>query len=94
MCPTFSGGEVYQKEVEDKIWLFEGPRYETVTPEEIAAIKSAMVAGSGGIATHAGHWYTCRNGHPVSTSIARCLLTPLVVLVVNEGRWPIRRTWG
>ena len=47
--------------------LYEGPRYEEVTPEELAAIKTAMVSGPGGIATHSGHWYNCENGHPVRT---------------------------
>jgi hypothetical protein len=37
--------------------------YEEVSPEELAAIKAAMVSG---IATHSGHWYNCENGHPVS----------------------------
>lgn len=63
---TFPGGEAYRAEIESTARLFEGPRYETVTPEEIAAIKRAMVDGRHGIATHSGHWYTCRNGHPVS----------------------------
>jgi hypothetical protein len=40
--------------------------YEEVTTEEIEAIKAAMVSGSQGIATHPGHWYNCKNGHPVS----------------------------
>ena len=66
LCTTFPGGSEYRDEVADTLRLFEGPRYETVTPEEIAAIKAAMVAGPGGLATHSGHWYTCRNGHSVS----------------------------
>ncbi|KAJ5186321.1 hypothetical protein N7449_011085 [Penicillium cf. viridicatum] len=44
--------------------LYEGPRYETVTLEELQSIKTAMVSGRGGIATHSGHWYNCVNGHP------------------------------
>ncbi|KAK4101149.1 hypothetical protein N658DRAFT_426189 [Parathielavia hyrcaniae] len=84
--PTGGGGQEqedpecsYRGEVEETMRLFDGPRYETVTPEEIAAIKSAMVAGPGGIATHSGHWYTCRNGHPFAIGecgmpmqLARC----------------------
>ncbi len=69
LCATFPGGSEYQAELAETLRLFEGPRYETVTPEEIAAIKAAMVSGPGGIATHSGHWYTCRNGHSVSTSL-------------------------
>ncbi|ESZ93857.1 hypothetical protein SBOR_5754 [Sclerotinia borealis F-4128] len=38
--------------------------YEEVTKEELDAIKKAMVSGSGGIATHSGHWYECERGHP------------------------------
>ncbi len=68
LIDTFPGGEVYRAEIKSTARLFEGPRYETVTPEELAAIKRAMVSGSRGIATHSGHWYTCRNGHPVSLS--------------------------
>jgi hypothetical protein len=75
LCDSFPAGADYRAEVEETMRLFEGPRYETVTPEEIAAIKSAMVSGRGGIATHSGHWYTCRNGHPVSQQplVIRCV---------------------
>ncbi|KAK3900041.1 hypothetical protein C8A05DRAFT_17601, partial [Staphylotrichum tortipilum] len=64
LITTFPNGEAYRAEIESTARLFEGPRYETVTPEEIAAIKRAMVGGRDGMATHSGHWYTCRNGHP------------------------------
>ncbi|KAL2130209.1 hypothetical protein VTI74DRAFT_6765 [Chaetomium olivicolor] len=64
MCDSFPGGKDYRTEVEQMTRLFEDEWYEEVTPEEIAAIKVAMVSGPGGIATHSGHWYTCRNGHP------------------------------
>jgi hypothetical protein len=67
LCDSFPGGKDYRGEVEETMKLFAETRYEEVTPAEIAAIKSAMVSGSGGFATHAGHWYTCRNGHPVSS---------------------------
>lgn len=62
--------------------LYEGPRYEEVTPDELAAIKTAMVSGSGGIATHSGHWYNCRNGHPVSWP-----LSPLAVVDPTQAQW-------
>ncbi|KAK4118095.1 P-loop containing nucleoside triphosphate hydrolase protein [Parathielavia appendiculata] len=64
LCDSFPVGKDYKGEVEETMRMFEGPRYEAVTPEEIAAIKSAMVSGPRGLATHVGHWYTCRNGHP------------------------------
>jgi hypothetical protein len=41
--------------------------YSEVTKEELESIKAAMVSGPGGIITHSGHWYKCRNGHPVSS---------------------------
>ncbi|KAJ5685605.1 hypothetical protein N7536_008224 [Penicillium majusculum] len=60
--------------------LSEGPRYEEVTPEELAYIKIAMVGGRGGMATNSGHWYNCINGHPFAIGecgmpmqLARCL---------------------
>ncbi|KAL2174062.1 uncharacterized protein P884DRAFT_280455 [Thermothelomyces heterothallicus CBS 202.75] len=67
LCATIPGpdGDAYRAEVEETRRLFsELPHYEEVTPAEIAAIKAAMVRGAGGLATHSGHWYTCRNGHP------------------------------
>lgn len=54
-----------QDAVQAMLRLYEGPRYEAVTSEELAAIKSAMVSGAGGLSTHSGHWYNCENGHPV-----------------------------
>jgi len=68
LCITIPApdGDSYRAEVEETIKLFAETRYEEVTPAEIAAIKAAMVSGPRGLATHSGHWYTCRNGHPVS----------------------------
>lgn len=59
-CPELLG------KVQRLVRLYEGPRYETVTLEELQSIKLAMVSGRGGITTHSGHWYNCVNGHPVS----------------------------
>jgi hypothetical protein len=56
------GGIALRKAVKDTMRLSE-----KVTPEELASIKSAMVSGPGGLATHIGHWYNCVNGHPVSS---------------------------
>ncbi|KAL2151055.1 hypothetical protein VTH82DRAFT_6153 [Thermothelomyces myriococcoides] len=74
LCATIPSpdGEAYRAEVEETMRLFTGPRYEEVTPAEIAAIKAAMVSGPGGLVTHSGHWYTCRNGHPI---VFYCLRT-------------------
>lgn len=51
--------------VDATLQRFRGPRYEPVTIDELSAIKTAMVSGRYGIATHSGHWYKCVNGHPV-----------------------------
>jgi hypothetical protein len=67
LCDTLpSIGAAYRDEVEETAKLFAETRYEAVTPAELAAIKRAMVEGRAGLSTHSGHWYTCRNGHPVS----------------------------
>ncbi|KAF1956385.1 hypothetical protein CC80DRAFT_563213 [Byssothecium circinans] len=50
--------------VNESIKLLRREWYEEVTPDEVAAIKKAMVSGASGIATHSGHWYNCENGHP------------------------------
>ncbi|EWZ86614.1 hypothetical protein FOWG_10174 [Fusarium oxysporum f. sp. lycopersici MN25] len=62
-CSQLGNSDDMKERVQAMLRLFE-PRYEEVTPEELASIKSAMVSGSGGIATHSGHWYHCVNGHP------------------------------
>jgi hypothetical protein len=81
LCASLPGsdGEAYRAEMEETMRLFDGPRYETVSPEEIAAIKSAMVAGPAGMATHAGHWYTCRNGHSVSNCLPTCFRSSMLL---------------
>lgn len=58
--------------VEETTRLLRRERYETVSSEEIAAIKRAMVTGRGGLSTNSGHWYNCVNGHPV------CLLEYII----------------
>lgn len=62
----FQGAETLSQAVEESMKLLQKEWYEEVTAEELMAIKKAMVEGSGGIATHSGHWYNCVNGHPVS----------------------------
>ncbi|KAJ5769858.1 uncharacterized protein N7511_001909 [Penicillium nucicola] len=63
-CQELGNCEELQEKTKEMTRLFEGPRYENVTPEELASIKIAMVGGPGGIATNSGHWYNCINGHP------------------------------
>jgi BMFP domain-containing protein YqiC len=62
----FQNAESLRNAVEESIRLMKKQWYEEVTAEEINAIKTAMVSGSQGIASHSGHWYNCENGHPVS----------------------------
>lgn len=52
LCDILHAGEELREAIEEMGRLYEGPRYEQVTPEEMAAIKMAMVSGSAGIATH------------------------------------------
>ncbi len=61
----FDGAATLLVAVLETLPLFED-RYEPITPEELASIKSAMVSGPDGIRTHSGHWYKCSNGHAVS----------------------------
>jgi hypothetical protein len=60
----FQNADILRKAAEDLNELLGREWYESVTDEEIAQIKAAMVSGSGGIVTHSGHWYNCANGHP------------------------------
>ncbi|KAJ5938042.1 hypothetical protein N7454_004384 [Penicillium verhagenii] len=66
LCERLGNCPELQDKVQEMARLCEGPRYETVTLEELKSIKTAMLNGRGGIATHSGHWYNCANGHPVS----------------------------
>ena len=61
----FENADNMLKAIDESMKLLGKEWYEEVTAEEIAAIKTAMVRGSTGIATHTGHWYNCANGHPV-----------------------------
>lgn len=62
----FQNSTILRSAVQECIKSLRQQWYEEVTPEEIAAVKQAMVSGAGGIATHSGHWYNCERGHPVS----------------------------
>jgi hypothetical protein len=66
LCDKLENCPELREQVQEMARLYEGPRYETVTLEELQAIKSAMLSGREGLATHSGHWYNCANGHPVS----------------------------
>jgi len=72
MCTSsFHNAAGLREAVEETLRLLGKEWYEPVSAEEIAAIKAAMVSGPRGIATHSGHWYKCRNGHPVGY-LVRC----------------------
>ncbi|KAL4865893.1 hypothetical protein BDV12DRAFT_210786 [Aspergillus spectabilis] len=64
LCDELGNCPELQEKVQEMVRLHEGPRYEKVTLEELQSIKTAMITGRGGIATHSGHWYNCVNGHP------------------------------
>lgn len=66
LCNRLPNSEGLREAVDSMAQLFKGTWYDEVTPQEIEAIKAAVLSGSGGIATHSGHWYNCANGHPVS----------------------------
>ena len=68
----FHDAETLLQAVNQSLKLLHKEWYEEVTNQELDAIKKAMVSGSGGIATHSGHWYNCANGHPVCFVLIEC----------------------
>ncbi|KAL8734445.1 MAG: hypothetical protein Q9181_003183, partial [Wetmoreana brouardii] len=60
----FENADGLRRAVEEALKLLGKEWYEPVTAGELAAIKDAMISGPRGLATHAGHWYNCANGHP------------------------------
>src|SRR2546423_1648423 len=72
----FQNAELLRQAVDACIKRLGREWYEKVTPEEMTTIKAAMVGGARGIATHSGHWYNCRNGHPVSHLISSPVFVP------------------
>ncbi|KAL2754249.1 hypothetical protein ACRALDRAFT_1049711 [Sodiomyces alcalophilus JCM 7366] len=64
LCERLPNSEGLREAVDSMAKLFRGAWYEEVTAREIEAIKSAVLSGRDGIATHSGHWYYCANGHP------------------------------
>ena len=61
----FENADGLRHAVEESMNLLHREWYEEVTAKELVAIKTAMISGPLGIATHSGHWYNCANGHPV-----------------------------
>ncbi|KAL4804110.1 hypothetical protein BDV18DRAFT_166268 [Aspergillus unguis] len=64
LCDGLGNCPDLHEQLHGLIRLHERPQYETITPDELQSIKTAMVSGRAGIATHSGHWYNCANGHP------------------------------
>ncbi|EPE32161.1 hypothetical protein GLAREA_07294 [Glarea lozoyensis ATCC 20868] len=60
----FHNAQSLRDTVEVSIRLMRRQWYDEVTADELNAIKNTMVQGSQGIASHSGHWYNCKNGHP------------------------------
>jgi len=92
MCiSSFQNADGLRTAVEDTLRLFGKEWYKPVSAEELAAIKTAMVTGPRGIATHSGHWYKCQNGHPVSSYV----LVLLYVLIDSAiCHWRVRDADG
>ena len=79
MCgQPFENAENLLLAVEETLKSLSREWYDSVSAEEIEAVKRAMVSGPAGIASHSGHWYNCQNGHPVSPFL--CLL-PLFSII-------------
>ncbi|KAI9752216.1 MAG: hypothetical protein M4579_005719 [Chaenotheca gracillima] len=75
----FENADGLSRAVEEARKLLDREWYEEVTAEELLAIKTAMISGPRGLATHSGHWYNCANGHPFAIGecgmpmeLARC----------------------
>lgn len=62
----FQNADTLRRAVAESLKLLGREWYEQITAEELAAVRKAMLGGSGGMPTHSGHWYNCANGHPVS----------------------------
>ncbi|KAF1946092.1 NFX1-type zinc finger-containing protein 1 [Clathrospora elynae] len=61
---SFRDQDILRQATVNALAMLDKEFYESVSEEEMHAIKLAMVSGRGGIATHSGHWYNCANGHP------------------------------
>lgn len=84
----FENADVLRDTIEELIKVLRKEWYESVTAEELGAIKDAMVSGPRGIGTHSGHWYNCANGHPVSHSgpILECISIDRII-VCDRRMW-------
>lgn len=84
MCAPLTDMEDLRGTAEVMLGFFRATRYETVVPEEIAAVKLAMVSGPRGINTNSGHWYNCENGHPVSPGSSASTISNFSHDVINN----------
>ena len=67
LCDSLGGHDSHRALLETIQKSFDGPYYSEITREEQKAIKEAMLTGRDSLRSHAGHWYNCANGHPVSS---------------------------
>lgn len=67
---VFRNADTLSQAVSQLLKLLQRGWHEAVTKAELEAIKSAMVSGPKGIASHSGHWHNCINGNPVRWTLA------------------------
>lgn len=85
MCDApFDGAQQLQRDVEAAQQLLGCQWYESVTAEELAAIKVAMVSGPQGLATHSGHWYKCANAHVVRFTVRQKRASDVMLTVLDQ----------
>ncbi|WXC40389.1 hypothetical protein QX201_000227 [Fusarium graminearum] len=93
-CSKLGDNDVLKKRVGDMVELYE-PRHEEVTPEELASIRSAMVTGPHGMATHSGHCLRSENAvcrwrrQDVPSAAQQLVVLPIVLLreCIELRRW-------
>ncbi|ESU05299.1 hypothetical protein FGSG_11696 [Fusarium graminearum PH-1] len=93
-CSKLGDNDVLKKRVGDMVELYK-PRHEEVTPEELASIRSAMVTGPHGMATHSGHCLRSENAvcrwrrQDVPSAAQQLVVLPIVLLreCIELRRW-------
>ncbi|WXC54217.1 hypothetical protein SNK03_000221 [Fusarium graminearum] len=93
-CSKLGDNDALKKRVGDMVELYE-PRHEEVTPEELASIRSAMVTGPHGMATHSGHCLRLENAvcrwrrQDVPSAAQQLVVLPIALLreCIELRRW-------
>lgn len=65
LCSKLSNNKKLKKRVKQAMALLD-PRNGTMTPHELASLKSSLDSRSSGLGTTTGRWCYCINGHAVS----------------------------